>query len=136
MPLPIRPVLHNNYQKWNVLSGGALSATCEFTAMSEEDRRARSGEVAERLGENLRRARRRVGLSQEQVAIRASLHRTEVGLLERGGRVARVDTLIRLAGAMSIDPAELLDGIDWTPGDLQGGSFELEDRTRPPRPPR
>lgn len=104
--------------------------------MSEEDRRARSGEVAERLGENLRRARRRVGLSQEQVAIRASLHRTEVGLLERGGRVARVDTLIRLAGAMSIDPAELLDGIDWTPGDLQGGSFELEDRTRPPRPPR
>jgi len=84
--------------------------------MSEDDRKARSREVAERLGDNLRRTRRRAGLSQEQVAIRASLHRTEIGLLERGGRVARVDTLIQLAGAMSVHPAELLDGIGWTPG--------------------
>jgi transcriptional regulator with XRE-family HTH domain len=102
--------------------------------MSGDDRRARSQEVAVRLGENLRRARRRVGLSQEQVAIRASLHRTEIGLLERGGRVARVDTLIQLAGAMSIRPSELIDGIDWTPGDLRGGSFEFEEQARRPRP--
>jgi transcriptional regulator with XRE-family HTH domain len=102
--------------------------------MSEEERRARSQEVAVRLGENLRRARRRVGLSQEQLAIRASLHRTEIGLLERGGRVARVDTLIQLAGAMSIRPSELIDGIDWTPGDLRGGAFEFEQQARPRRP--
>lgn len=101
--------------------------------MPEEDRKARSREVAERLGENLRRARRRVGLSQEQVAIRASLHRTEIGLLERGGRVARVDTLVQLAGAMSVQPAELLDGIGWTPGGVLGGSFEFEARTPPAR---
>ncbi len=113
-----------------------MSALCEVAAMSEDDRKARSREVAERLGENLRRARRRVGLSQEQVAIRASLHRTEIGLLERGGRVARVDTLIQLAGAMSVDPAELLDGIDWTPGGLHGGSFQFEAEARPPRPQR
>jgi transcriptional regulator with XRE-family HTH domain len=103
--------------------------------MSENDRKARSREVAERLGENLRRARRRVGLSQEQVAIRASLHRTEIGLLERGGRVARVDTLIQLAGAMAVHPAELLDGIGWTPGDVRGGSFEFEAGERRPQPP-
>jgi transcriptional regulator with XRE-family HTH domain len=113
-----------------------LSALCDLSAMSEDDRKARSREVAERLGENLLRARRRVGLSQEQVAIRASLHRTEIGLLERGGRVARVDTLIQLAGAMSIPPAELLDGIGWSPGDVQGGSFEFESRARPSRPSR
>lgn len=101
--------------------------------MSEDDRKARAQEVAERFGANLRRARRRVGLSQEQVAIRASLHRTEVGLLERGGRVARIDTLIQLAGAMSIDSSELLAGIDWTPGDLHGGSFEFEEEARPSR---
>jgi transcriptional regulator with XRE-family HTH domain len=112
-----------------------LSALCEFAAMSEDDRKARSREVAERLGENLRRTRRRIGLSQEQVAIRASLHRTEVGLLERGGRVARVDTLIQLAGAMSVPPADLLDGIGWTPGDIQGGSFEFELQA-PSRSPR
>lgn len=107
--------------------------------MSEDDRKTRSREVAVRLGDNLRRARRRVGLSQEQVAIRASLHRTEVGLLERGGRVARVDTLIQIAGAMSVAPSELLDGIGWTPGDVHGGSFEFEPAARssglPRRPP-
>lgn len=112
-----------------------MSALCEVPAMSEDDRKARSREVAERLGDNLRRTRRRVGLSQEQVAIRASLHRTEIGLLERGSRVARVDTLIQLAGAMSVPPAELLDGIGWTPGDVQGGSFEFEAGARPSRPP-
>jgi transcriptional regulator with XRE-family HTH domain len=103
--------------------------------MSEDDRKRRSREVAERLGENLRRSRRRAGLSQEQVAVRASLHRTEIGLLERGGRVARVDTLIQLAGAMSVHPADLLHGIDWTPGGVQGGSFEFDEPPRPPRRP-
>ncbi len=110
-----------------------MSALCEFTAVSEDDRKARSRDVAERFGENLRRARRRVGLSQEQVAVRASLHRTEVGLLERGGRVARIDTLIQLAGAMRVPSAELLEGITWTPGDLHGGAFEFEQRARPRR---
>ena len=52
--------------------------------------------VAECFGENLRRVRRREGLSQEQLAVRASLHRTEVGKLERAGRVCRIDTLIRV----------------------------------------
>ncbi len=102
--------------------------------MSADDRKSRSRHVAERLGENLRRTRRRVGLSQEQLAIRASLHRTEIGLLERGARVARVDTLIQLAGAMGVSPDELLAGIDWTPGGVHGGSFEFEAPSRPARP--
>jgi transcriptional regulator with XRE-family HTH domain len=71
--------------------------------------------VAERFGENLRRVRGREGLSQEQLAVRASPHRTAIGLLEHGERVPRIDTLIRLAGAMAVPPGELLDGIDWVP---------------------
>jgi hypothetical protein len=62
-------------------------------------------------------------------------HRRSDRLLERGGRVARVDTLIQLAGAMSVHPADLLDGIGWTPGDVQGGSFEFEAGARPSRRP-
>jgi len=81
--------------------------------------------VAERFGENLRRVRRREGLSQERLARRASLHRTEVGLLEKGLRVCRVDTLIRLAGAMAVPPGELLDGISWVPGSEVVGTFSL-----------
>jgi DNA-binding XRE family transcriptional regulator len=97
------------------------------------DRRARAEEVAIKFGENLVRCRRRAGLSQEELGVRASLHRTEIGLLENGRRVARVDTLIQLAGAMSVDPAELLDGIHWNAGDVTSGRFAVSSRPTPPR---
>lgn len=42
---------------------------------------------ADRFAKNLRRCRRRSGMSQEQVGLRAALHLTEIGLLERGARV-------------------------------------------------
>ncbi len=87
--------------------------------------RAGSETVAERVGANLRRVRRREALSQEQLAVRASLHRTEIGRLEHGERVCRIDTLIRLAGAMAVPPGELLDGIDWVPGPPTSGAFVL-----------
>jgi transcriptional regulator with XRE-family HTH domain len=87
-----------------------------------------AGIVAERFAENLRRVRRREDLSQEQLAKRASLHRTAVGLLERGGRTCRIDTLIRLACAMDVSPGELLDGIDWIPGPEMEGTFSIGRR--------
>lgn len=79
--------------------------------------------VAERFGGNLRRVRRREDLSQERLGKRAGLHRTEIGLLEQGERTCRIDTLIRLAGAMAVPPGELLDGIDWVPGPETSGAF-------------
>lgn len=67
--------------------------------------------VAEKFGDKLRRARKRARLSQEELAARAALHRTEVSLLERGERVPRIDTVIALADALSITPGSLLDTI-------------------------
>jgi len=52
--------------------------------------------VADRLGANLAYCRRRATLPQEELAVMASLHRTAVGQIERGERVCRVDTLIKL----------------------------------------
>lgn len=80
-------------------------------------------DVARRFGDNLRRVRRREGLSQEELARRASLHRTEIGKLENTERVPRIDTLVQLAGAMAVPPGELLDGIDWVPGPEPEGTF-------------
>ncbi len=81
--------------------------------------------IAERFGANLRDCRKRVGLSQEETAVRASLHRTAVGQIERAERVCRVDTLVKLAGALEVDPGELFEGIVWEPGNLQIGRFSL-----------
>ncbi|HKB51902.1 MAG TPA: helix-turn-helix transcriptional regulator [Solirubrobacterales bacterium] len=85
-------------------------------------------EVARRFGANLRRARRRADLSQEQLGSRASLHWTEIGLLERGARMPRIDTLVKLATALEIRPGELIEGIAWTPGTAEAGAFTIKAR--------
>lgn len=79
--------------------------------------------VAERFGRNLFLARRRADLSQEQLAARAAVHRTEIGFLENAHRTARVDTLMKLAGALEVDPAVLLKGIVWQPVENPPGYF-------------
>ncbi|MEX2106538.1 MAG: helix-turn-helix transcriptional regulator [Solirubrobacterales bacterium] len=82
--------------------------------------------VALRFGSNLLRARRDVALSQEQAALRAGLHRTEVGLLEHGGRTPRIDTLLRLSAAVECDPGRLLYGIEWAPAaESAAGAFYI-----------
>lgn len=79
--------------------------------------------VVDQFAQNLVRARKRADLSQEEVAVRASVHRTEISQLERALRVARIDTLAKLAGALEISPGCLLEGISWEPGGITLGGF-------------
>jgi transcriptional regulator with XRE-family HTH domain len=88
-------------------------------------------DVAARFGENLRRCRRRAGLSQEELGLRSSLHRTEIGLLERGARVPRIDTLVKISSALSVPPVELIEGIEWMPGNTTSGSFAIAPKGDP-----
>jgi transcriptional regulator with XRE-family HTH domain len=84
-------------------------------------------DVAALFGANLRRARRDAGLSQEEVGILAELHRTEIGLLERGERMPRLDTIAKLAGAIGVSSWEVLSaGIAWVPDADRGGKFEIQ----------
>ena len=86
-------------------------------------------EVARCFGENLRRLRKRAGISQEDLAFSCSLHRTEIGLLERGARVPRIDTLLKIATGLGVRiDCALLDGIDWTPATTQAGGFKVKSR--------
>jgi transcriptional regulator with XRE-family HTH domain len=66
--------------------------------------------IAQQFGERLRRARRRAGLTQEDLSRSAYLHRTAIGMLERGLRTPRLDTVVSLAEALSLTPGELVDG--------------------------
>jgi transcriptional regulator with XRE-family HTH domain len=83
--------------------------------------------VADRFGENLARHRKRAGISQEELGYRASLHRTEVGLIERSERVPRIDTLLKLAGALELPPERLLEGMSWSPGRIAVGAFSVSE---------
>jgi transcriptional regulator with XRE-family HTH domain len=69
-------------------------------------------EPHEQFARNLSVERERRGLSQEALGYAAGLHRTEVSLLERAGREPRLSTIVRLARALKIRPAELLAHIE------------------------
>ncbi len=88
-------------------------------------------DIAARFGDNLARARRGADLSQEELAVRASLHRTEVSQLERGLRLPRIDTLVKLAASLEVKPEALLDGLEWSPGATVYGSFRPSGEREP-----
>jgi transcriptional regulator with XRE-family HTH domain len=83
--------------------------------------------VAERFGANLVCIRKRAGISQEELGFRASLHRTEIGMLERGIRMPRLDTIVKLAGALEVDAGELFEGMVWKSGAPVYGRSEVTD---------
>jgi transcriptional regulator with XRE-family HTH domain len=83
-------------------------------------------EITRRFGRNLVVHRRQADLSQEELAIRASLHRTEIGHLERGKRLPRIDTLVKLAGALAVPAGDLLKEVTWVPGETRAGHFAAQ----------
>jgi transcriptional regulator with XRE-family HTH domain len=88
-------------------------------------------EIRDRFAANLVRIRRAERMSQEELAVRASLHRCEISLLERSKRAPRMDTLVKLAAALGTDPNSLLDGIHWVVPPPSGrGAFTLSRRLR------
>lgn len=79
--------------------------------------------VMTRFAANLVRCRREADMSQDELALRASLNRTEVSSLERALRSPRVETVVKLAGALEVDPGRLFEGLAWQPGEYRWGRF-------------
>ena len=65
-------------------------------------------DVCERLGRNLRRLREAKGLSQEQFADEAGIHRTYVSDLERGSRNPTIRVVDRVAKALGVTASDIL----------------------------
>jgi transcriptional regulator with XRE-family HTH domain len=85
------------------------------------------GLVAERFAANLASCKQETGLSLTEIAERAEIHRTHLGLLLRGKRLVRVDTVVKLAAALEVPPSVLLAGVRWRPAqdENSSGRFEL-----------
>jgi transcriptional regulator with XRE-family HTH domain len=62
-----------------------------------------------KLGQNLRAARKRLGLTQEQVSERSGVQAGEVSRIERGQRDPQVSTVEKLAAAVEVDTGRLFD---------------------------
>lgn len=66
-----------------------------------------------RLGQNIRALRKQKGFSQEALAFEAELDRTYIGGIERGERNVSLLNICRIARALGVPPAILLDGIGY-----------------------
>lgn len=66
---------------------------------------------AEELGRRVRASRKTARLSQEKLGELAGLHRTYIGHLERGEVNPSLYNIIRVAAALKVDPAELVQGL-------------------------
>ena len=60
------------------------------------------------LAEQIRLVRSKRGLSQEELAFRAGLHRTYISLVERSKKSPTVDCLTRISAALDVRTSDLL----------------------------
>lgn len=60
----------------------------------------------------MRELRAKQGLSQEAFADLCGLHRTAVGLIERGHRVPSLRTLLTISSGFGVSLSDLLRGVD------------------------
>lgn len=77
--------------------------------------------VLRRFSANLREAREDAGLTVEELAERSEQHPAGVELVERGATLPGLDTVVKLAAALDVPPAELCAGITW---DVERQRFE------------
>jgi transcriptional regulator with XRE-family HTH domain len=65
-------------------------------------------DIRQRLATNVRRLRQEKGLSQEQFAFEAKIHRTYISDLERGARNPTIKVVEQLAKALDVTASDLL----------------------------
>lgn len=68
-------------------------------------------EILEKFGKRVRDERLKQGLSQEQLAEKAGLHRTYIGMIERAEKNITLINIEKVAKALEISVEELLRGI-------------------------
>ncbi|HWC47565.1 MAG TPA: helix-turn-helix transcriptional regulator [Solirubrobacterales bacterium] len=71
--------------------------------------------VAERFAANVVWFRHKAGLTQQELADRVGMNRTALSALERGLRVPRLDTILKLVAGLAIKNCDLVAWIWWDP---------------------
>ncbi|MFL5330257.1 MAG: helix-turn-helix domain-containing protein [Gemmataceae bacterium] len=70
-------------------------------------RRSGKPDIRERFGDAIRISREALGLTQEELAHKAKMHRSYLSDIERGSRNVSIINIERLAAGLSISLADL-----------------------------
>ena len=79
------------------------------------------------FGQGVRARRKALGLSQEQLAEAADLHRNYIGGIERGERNVSLRNIYKLARGLQVTPAELFAPVHREPRDDDVGKPDGAD---------
>ena len=72
-----------------------------------KDSRAKS--IQKAFGDRMREIRRGKGLSQDRLALVSGLHRAYIGAVERGEKNISIVNVHRIAEALEVSPARLME---------------------------
>lgn len=61
------------------------------------------------FGKNLKKLRKKNNLSQEDLADKSGLHRTYIGMVERGEKNITLINILKIAKALNVDIKEIMD---------------------------
>jgi transcriptional regulator with XRE-family HTH domain len=86
--------------------------------MPDNAAKASQNETTRVFGERVRNRRQELGLSQEAAAVRCGIHWTQLGKVERGQRSLRLETIVKIADGLGVDPGELVSGLPLSPNDV------------------
>lgn len=64
------------------------------------------------FGKKIRKIRKNLNLSQENFGYKTDLHRTYIGSIERGEQNISIETLLKIAKALNVEPSELLPKLE------------------------
>ncbi len=93
-----------------------------------------SASPASRFGVNLRWARQRAGISQEALALKAEVDRAAISVFEHGRRDPNLRTVLKLARALEVPAAIMLNGVESNEAPLKSSARQLAARrASPPR---
>lgn len=69
------------------------------------------------LARRIRDRRRKIGLTQENLAHLAQINRPHMSDIETGRSAPEIWTLVRIAGVLGTTSGQLLRGLKWTPSE-------------------
>jgi transcriptional regulator with XRE-family HTH domain len=84
-------------------------------------------EARMRFAANVERVCRQHDYSMDQLVERSGIEREELETIMRGETEVRVDSILRLAGALEVTPADFYEGVAWIPDGEGGGEFQIDE---------